>query len=96
MARSRANAKDPPYEEIVLPAKLRRYSADLSAIGACFKPDQLMANCISLELAIGKGKAPIYTPYIAADVSAPPLACACCRSLDGYREVAEQQTGQES
>ena len=70
--RNRANAKDPPYEEVVPPEKLRRYSADLSALGAFFKPNQLMANFISRELARGKIQVPRYTPYIVADVSVTP------------------------
>ena len=72
VARNRANAKDPPYEEIVLPGKLRRYSADPSASRAFFNLNQLMANFISRELARGEIHLPSYTPYIAADVSVAP------------------------
>ena len=72
VARNRANAKGPPYEEIALPGKLRRYSADLSALGAFFKPNQMMANFISLELSRGKIQVPSYAPYIMDDVSVAP------------------------
>ena len=53
------------------PRKLRRYSSYLSALGSFFKPNQLMANFISRELARGEIHVPGYTPYIAADVSVP-------------------------
>ena len=51
VSRSRANANGPPYEEIVRPGDLRRYSDDLSALGAFFKPDHMADNFISRELA---------------------------------------------
>ena len=70
--RNRANAKDPPYEEVAPPEKLRRYAADLSALGAFSKPNQLVANFVSRELARGEVQVPSYTPYIVADVSATP------------------------
>ena len=44
LLKPRNNAKDPIYEEAVLPEKLKAYTADLSALGAFFRPNQLMAN----------------------------------------------------
>ena len=73
--RSRANSKDPPYEEIVLPEKLRRYSPDLPALGASCIPNQLRDNFASRELVRGKAHGPRYTPDIAADVSAALGLC---------------------
>ena len=72
LLKPRANAKDPPFEEAVLPEKLKAYRADLSQLGAFLKPNQLMANYISKELAKGKAQVPSYTPYIVVDVSAVP------------------------
>ena len=64
VVRNRANANDPPHEEVAPPEKLRRYSADLCALGAFFKPNQLMDNFVSRGLAMWKIQAPSYTPYI--------------------------------
>ena len=58
LLKPRANAKDPPFEEAVLPEKLKAYKADLSHLGAFLKPNQLMANYISKELARGKRRCP--------------------------------------
>ena len=54
----RNNAKDPIYEEDVLHERLKAYTADLSALGAFFRPNQLMANYVSRELARGKQQTP--------------------------------------
>ena len=86
---------DPRYGEIVPPAKLRRYSAELAAPGDLFKPNHLMSNFISRELARGKAQVTGYTPYIVADVSVHRMACTSRGTHAGYHEVAEQQTGQE-
>ena len=76
VVRNRSNAKDPPYEEVVLPGKLRRYSADISALGAFLKPNQLMANFISRELAMGDPGAQLYAIYSGRRFRRP-LACPC-------------------
>ena len=70
--KSRANAKDPLFEEIVLPSRLKNFRADFSQIGAFLKPNQLMANYVSRELARGKCQTPPYTPYIVPDLSLAP------------------------
>ena len=72
LLKPRANAKDPPFEEAVLPEKLKDYKVDLSQLGAFLKPNQLMANYISKELAKGKAQVPSYVPYIVVDVSVAP------------------------
>ena len=72
VVRNRDNAKVPPCEEIVHQVKLRRYAADLEDLGAFFKTNQLMANCISRELARANIQVPSYAPYIVADVSGAP------------------------
>lgn len=70
----RPNAKDPAFEELVIPERLREFKVDLSSIGAFLKPTQEMANYISLELARGRSKVPAYTPFIVPDVTAAPWA----------------------
>ena len=70
--KSRADAKDPLFGELVIPERLRNFPDDLSPMSDFLKPNQLMANCVSRELARGKCQTPSYTPYIAADVSAAP------------------------
>ena len=52
--RARPNAKDPPYEELVIPDRLRVFEASLSGIGSLPKPTQEMANYISLGLDRGR------------------------------------------
>ena len=70
--KSRDDAKDPMFEEPVIPERLRNFAAGLYPMSAFLKPDQLMANYVSRELARGKCQTPSYTPYITADVSAAP------------------------
>ena len=70
--KSRANAKDPLFGELVIPERLRNFLADLSPMGAFLKPKQLMTNYVNRALARGKCQAPYYAPYIAAGVSASP------------------------
>ena len=72
VSKSKANANDPLFEELVIPERLRNFRDDLSPMGAFFKPDQLMANYVSRELARGKCQTPPYTPYIAAGISTAP------------------------
>ena len=73
IVRQRLNAKGPSFEELVIPQKLARYSADLSGMGGFLKPNQPMVNYISMELAVGKPKVPIYTPYIVPNPAESPL-----------------------
>ena len=73
--KSMANAKDPLFGELVIPERLRNFPAGLSPMSAFLKPNQLVTNYVSRELDRGKCQAPSYTPYIAAGVSAGPLAC---------------------
>ena len=70
--KSRANAKDPLFEELVIPERIRNFSDGLSRMGDFLKPNQLETNYVSLELARGKWQTPSYTRYIVADVSASP------------------------
>ena len=72
IAKSRANANDPLFGDIVLPAKLRNFADDLSPMGAFLKPNHLMANYGSRELARGNCQKPSHTPYIVSDLSAAP------------------------
>ena len=58
MVKPSNNAKGPAYEEVLLPGKLKAYTADLSDLGAFFRPNKLMANYVILEMARGKQKAP--------------------------------------
>ena len=68
----RPNTNDPAYEELVIPERLRTFTADLSGIGTLLKPTHEMSNYISLEVARGQAKVPAYTPFIVPDVSACP------------------------
>ena len=70
----RPNAKDPAFEEIAIPGRIREFKADLSSIGGFLKPTQEMANFISLEIARGRSKVPAYTPFAVPDLSAAPWA----------------------
>ena len=70
--KSRANAKDPLFEEVVIPTRLKNFRADFSLLGAFLKPNQLMANYVSREIARGKCQTPPYTPYIVPDLSIAP------------------------
>ena len=71
-AKHRANAKDPAYEEVVIPRRLAEYSVDLRNLGGFLKPNQPMVNYVSKELAIGKLKVPSYTPYIVPNLAEAP------------------------
>ena len=48
--KQRVNPKDPTFEEVVLPAKLRGYKADFSCLGGFRRPNQGMSNYVSKEL----------------------------------------------
>ena len=52
--KQRVNPKDPTFEEVVLPVKLRDYKADFSCLGGFLKPNQAMANYVSKELIVGR------------------------------------------
>ena len=69
LGKRRPNAKDPPYEAIALPEKLRTYAADLSPLEAFLRPNLMMGNFISRELARGKQKVTSYAPYIVPDLT---------------------------
>ena len=64
LAKRRDNLKGPPFEEAVLPAKLQHYTADLRCSGGFLRPNQLMANYVSKDLANVRIQIPSYTPYI--------------------------------
>ena len=72
LAEQRTISKDPMFEEVVLPERLRAYTADLSSLGALLKPNQPMANYVSRELARGEMQNPSYAPYIAPICRNPP------------------------
>ena len=72
MGKRRTNVKDPTYGGIVLPLKLMSYTADLSSLGAFLRPNRLMGNNISRELARGEHKVPIYTPYMVPNSAESP------------------------
>ena len=62
--KQRTILKDPHFEEVVLPVRLKEYMVDLISLGGYLKPNQLMANYVSKELAKGRVQIPSYTPYI--------------------------------
>ena len=45
--KSKDNAKDPLFEELVIPERLRNFRDDLSPMGAFLNPNQLMTNYVS-------------------------------------------------
>ena len=60
------------YEEVVIPARLATFSVDIRCLSALLKPNQNMANAISLELARGRSQVPAYTPFIYPRIAEPP------------------------
>ena len=52
-----------------MPVKFRNYTADFSRLPEFLQPNQIMANYFSKGLAKGGIQAPIYTPYISADLA---------------------------
>ena len=85
----RANAKDPAFEELVIPRALARYTADLSGLGGFLKPNQLMVNYVSRELARGKLQVPSYTPYIVPAIAEVPWPVASAE----HKAAATKWTG---
>ena len=73
---ARPNAKDPAYEELVIPERLREFTVSLGGIIGLLKPTQEMANYISLGLSRGRNKVPAYTPFIVPGVSDAPWSVA--------------------
>ena len=69
ITKPRSNAKDPLFGELAIPERPRNFTADLSPMRAFLKPNLMMTNYVSRELALGKCQTPSYTPYISADVS---------------------------
>ena len=61
LAKHRPNAQAPHLEEAVIPERLRPYTAYFPSFAGCFKPNQLMANHISKDLARGRLQVPGYT-----------------------------------
>lgn len=53
---------------------MAKFTADLSCLSALLKPNQDMANLISVELARGLSKVPAYTPFIVPRIAEPPRA----------------------
>ena len=91
--KSMANSKDPMFGEVVLPGRLRNFPADLSPMGSFLKPNQMVSNYVNLELARGKFQTPSYTPYIAADLSAPPWPVP---SAEHTADVAKWKTNNQA
>ena len=73
---NRQNANDPNFEEVVIPARMATFSVDLSGLAALLKPNQDMANAISLELARGRDKVPAFTLLIYRRLAEPPRSVA--------------------
>lgn len=86
--RIRPNAKDPSYEDVAIPARLATFAVDFSGMAGFFKPNQDMANMISLKLARWRSKVPAYTPFIAPKISDPLAGVVVC-ALGGYLQAAE-------
>ena len=69
---TRPSGKQQEYEEVCIPAVLRRYAPDLSQLTAIVKPDQLMVNEISRQLTAASFTVPPYVPFVTADLSMIP------------------------
>ena len=52
--KQRVNPKDPTFEEVALPVKLKEYKADFSKLGGFLKPNQDLANYIGMGLIRGE------------------------------------------
>ena len=72
MVKQRTISEDPLFGEVVLPDRLRAYTADLPSLGALMKPNRPTANYVSRELGRVKLQIPSYAPYIAPDLSESP------------------------
>ena len=69
---NRPNARGPQFEEVVVPARMATFTVGLSGLAALLKPNQDMANAISLELARGRSNIPAYAPFIYHRIAEPP------------------------
>ena len=64
-------AMDPHFEEVAIPDRMSTFSVDPSGWSALLKPDQDMANAISLEHARGRRKIPARAPFIYPRIAEP-------------------------
>ena len=69
---SQTKEKEVKFEEPVIPARLRRWSADLSQIAAYLVPGQDMANVFAREFHLAEKKGPPSTPLVCPDLSKRP------------------------
>ena len=67
--RSRPNAKDASYGEVAIPTRLETFAVDFIGLPGLLKPNQDMADVISLELARWRSKVPAYTPFIVPKIA---------------------------
>ena len=73
--RNRTNAKDPSYEEVVIPTRLANFPVGFRGLTGLLKPNQDMANLVSLELARGGKGAGLRSVYRAKDRGGPLADC---------------------
>ena len=66
------NTKNPEFEEICLPVRRKSLAVNLEQLSGWLRPDQLMVNAISAELAKALATSPAYTPFVVLDVSKKP------------------------
>ena len=70
----RKTAKGTKFEELVIPTKMRRWSADLSYLDAFVKPDQDKVNLFTKEFSIS-GKRALRPPLLCAGTEQTTAAC---------------------
>ena len=64
--------REPPYEELVIPQMVERWTVNLSTLGGYLIPDQEMTNMFSKEFYEASKKEPPYTPYVLPELHKKP------------------------
>ena len=67
-------ATDTKFEDLAIPTKMSRWSADLSYLEAFLNPDQCMENLFTKEFAIAGKKGPSVYPFAVPELR-KTLAC---------------------
>ena len=68
------NAKNPEFEEICIPARMKSLALNFEQLRGRLRPDQQMANAISAELARALATTPTYTPFVTVELVKKPWA----------------------
>ena len=63
----RGRADNIPFNEVCIGERMKKWTMNLSRIGACIEPDQDMVNFFSAQLEVGRTARPPMSPYVTAD-----------------------------